>query len=244
MQLNASSWSPEVKPVASIPMISSACSTVKQSTASETGWKPPGSWAPDKLAYSLGRRVLLIVAGGPERVCPCSWLVFTLMWPPFKLSPRSTPPFFFLFSLERSKEVSKEEDRCCLSVRFSCGGHKGHRLDKCRVMTGGRGSVLDSLTLWAGPFPVSFVWWRDSPRETYICTPNMEFCLFGTGFALEVWCLSHLTVSPCSMKFFRLERVCLKSGVPSSCWYLSCALFLFQKIDTVIKLQLLSSFCA
>ena len=95
MQLNASSWSPEVKPVASIPMISSACSTVKQSTASETGWKPPGSWAPDKLAYSLGRRVLLIVAGGPERACPCSWLVFTLMWPPFKLSPRSTPPLFF-----------------------------------------------------------------------------------------------------------------------------------------------------
>ena len=69
----------------------------------------PRSWAPDELAYSPGRRVLLIVARGPERARPCSWLVFTLMWPPFKLSPRSTP--FFLFSLERSKEVSKEEDR-------------------------------------------------------------------------------------------------------------------------------------
>ena len=32
----------------------------------------------------------------------------------------------------------------------------------------------------------------------------------------------HLTISPCSMKFFRLGRVCLKSGVPSPCWYLSC----------------------
>ena len=98
-----------MKPVASIPMISSACSTVQQSSASETVWKLPGSWAPDELACSPGRRVPLIVAGGPERACPCSWLVFTLMWLPFKLSPRSTP--FFLFSLERSKEVSKEEDR-------------------------------------------------------------------------------------------------------------------------------------
>lgn len=32
----------------------------------------------------------------------------------------------------------------------------------------------------------------------------------------------HLTISPCSMKFFRLGRVCLKSGVPRPCWYLSC----------------------
>lgn len=32
----------------------------------------------------------------------------------------------------------------------------------------------------------------------------------------------HRTSSPCSMKFFRLGRVCLKSGVPSPCWYLSC----------------------
>lgn len=32
----------------------------------------------------------------------------------------------------------------------------------------------------------------------------------------------HLTISPCSMKFFRLGRVCRKSGVPSPCWYLSC----------------------
>ena len=83
--------------MASIPMISSACFTVKQSSASDTGWKPPGSWAPDKLAYSLGRTVLLIVTRGPERACPCSWLVFTLMWPLFKLSPRSTPPFFSCF---------------------------------------------------------------------------------------------------------------------------------------------------
>lgn len=32
----------------------------------------------------------------------------------------------------------------------------------------------------------------------------------------------HLTISPCSRKFFRFGRVCLRSGVPSPCWYLSC----------------------
>lgn len=31
----------------------------------------------------------------------------------------------------------------------------------------------------------------------------------------------HLTIRPCSRKFFRFGRVCLRSGVPRPCWYLS-----------------------
>lgn len=59
----------------------------------------------------------------PERARPCSWLVFTLMWLPFKLSPRSTP--FSLFSLERSKE-----DRDAVFLSDSpVEGAQGHRLD-------------------------------------------------------------------------------------------------------------------
>lgn len=48
------------------------------------------------------------MAGCPDRTSSGSWLVVTLTWPPLKLSPNST---FFWFSLEKSKEVSKEEDR-------------------------------------------------------------------------------------------------------------------------------------
>lgn len=47
------------------------------------------------------------VARCPERAFPCFCLVFTLTWPPFKLSPKSTP--FSFFSSEKSKEVSKED---------------------------------------------------------------------------------------------------------------------------------------
>lgn len=95
--------------MASIPMISSACSTAQQSSASEPAWNSPGSWALAGPAGSLGRREPFTVAGCPGRASPCSWPVFTLTGPLFELLPKSTP--FFWFSLEKSKEVSKEEDR-------------------------------------------------------------------------------------------------------------------------------------
>ena len=159
--------------MASIPMISSACFTVKQSSASDTGWKPPGSWAPDKLAYSLGRTVLLIVTRGPERACPCSWLVFTLMWPLFKLSPRSTPPFFSCFLWRGPRRCPRRKTEMlsfCQILPWRAQGSQAGLVQSCNWGEGFYTGVSHSLS-----WPVSGILClvKGSPQKSLHLHPQI-----------------------------------------------------------------------
>lgn len=59
--------------------------------------------------------------------------------------------------------------------------------------------------------------------QSNVGVPQLGRCVTHTpAVGVGVADTHHLTISPCSMKFFRLGRVCLKSGVPRPCWYLSC----------------------
>lgn len=107
MELKSSSWSPALNPVASIPMISSACSTVQQSTGLSAGWNSQGCSLLVVPEHSPGRNAPFIALERPRKDSCLSWVLFRLPFSPFKLLHESWP--FLVFLLEESIEVSKEE---------------------------------------------------------------------------------------------------------------------------------------
>ena len=93
--------------------------------------------------------------------------------------------------MEKSREVSKEEDRDVVFLSDSPReGVAGTGWANTEVQLGG-GVLYCSLSFSElARFRCPLSGDGMPPEKLASAPPNMELCLFGTGIALEVWCLS------------------------------------------------------